>query len=142
MYRSAIREPATAMALALADATTQMKTTALAARARPRRGIRVTVVRIMPVLYSLPIAVTAKMAMTAWPSMIPVRLSSVGSPVQPRAPHMALEVTPAPRATVRMMAPSSSHGVLASVRSFVHSAFSACLMRLACVAGRWPRPGQ
>ena len=40
---------------------------ALAASTVGRRGIAVMVVRIIPVLYSLLIASTARMATTAWP---------------------------------------------------------------------------
>jgi hypothetical protein len=37
------------------------------------------VVRIMPMLYSLVMASTARRATTAWPNWIPVRLSLVAS---------------------------------------------------------------
>ena len=52
---------------------------ALAASTVVRRGIAVRVTRIMPVPYSPPIASTARMATTAWPRSIPVRLTFAGS---------------------------------------------------------------
>ena len=44
-----------------------------------RRGIAVSVTRIMPVLYSLLITSTARIATTACPAWTPVRLSLAGS---------------------------------------------------------------
>ena len=60
-----------------------MTMVAFAASRWSRRGIAVSVVRIMPVLYSLLMVGTARMAMTAWPRSIPVRLSLAGSAAQP-----------------------------------------------------------
>jgi len=84
----------------------------------------------MPVLYSLLIACTARMATTAWPSMIPVRLILTVSTGQARP---AGQVTAAAditlTVTVSAMVAASSQNVAAAVRSFVHSACSACLMQ-------------
>ena len=57
---------------------------ALAARTVCRLGIAASVTRIMPVLYSLQNASTARIAATAWPNWIPVRLSLVVSTGQVR----------------------------------------------------------
>ena len=51
---------------------------ALAPSTVTRCGMAVRVVRIMPVLYSPLMTRTARMATTAWPNWIPVRLSLAG----------------------------------------------------------------
>ena len=61
-----------------AASTRPVTMVALAASTVTRRGIAVRVMRIMPVLYSLLITSTARMATTAWPRSIPVRLSLGG----------------------------------------------------------------
>src|SRR6266508_2678740 len=65
-----------------AASTSPLITAALAAKTLVRRGIAVRVRRIMPVLYSPLIARTARMATTAWPNSIPVRLILAGSTPQ------------------------------------------------------------
>ena len=59
--------------------------TALAPSTLSRRGIAVSVVRIMPVLYSPLIASTARMATTAWLRSMPDRAILAGSWPQPAA---------------------------------------------------------
>jgi hypothetical protein len=56
---------------------------ALAASTVARLGIAARVTWIVPVLYSLLIATTARIAMSAWPSSIPLRLSLVVSWMEP-----------------------------------------------------------
>ena len=99
--------------------------TALAPSTLSRRGIAVSVVRIMPVLYSPLIASTARMATTAWLRSMPDRATLAGSCPQPAAWQLTAAAAPAPTAAVSAMTASSSHQVPASVRSLVHSARSA-----------------
>ena len=98
----------------------------MAASTADRRGIAVSVMRIMPVLYSPLITSTARMATTAWPNSIPVRLSlavSTGQAVP--AGHRTAAVAAALTATVSATAPASSQAGPDTVRSLVHSACSA-----------------
>ena len=91
-----------------------------------RRGMADSVMRIMPVLYSLLIASTATMATTAWPRSIPVRLTLAGSTWQTTPDgQLVPAAAAAPTATVSAIAASSSHPVLGMVRVLVHSACSA-----------------
>ena len=73
MYRPAISDHAAAMAPV--TSTTPVRTIALAARAVIRRGTAVSVIRIMPLLYSPVTISTARTATAAWPTRTPVRLS-------------------------------------------------------------------
>jgi hypothetical protein len=100
-----------------------------------RRGIAARVMRIMPVLYSPLIASTARMATTAWPRLIPVRLILVGSTVQPSDGQLMVAVAVVLTAAVRAMTASSSQIVPGAVRSFVHSACSASRMFANCAGG-------
>ena len=104
--------------------TSPAKNITLAASTWSRRGIAVSVTRIMPVEYSLVIASTAGIATTARSNWMPVRLSLAGSTAQamPRALLVATTTTA-----------SSSQPVLDRVRSLIHSARSASAMP---VAGR------
>src|SRR5450432_1988761 len=77
----ASREPSTQIVPAAMTWLVTMH--ALAARTVVRRGTAVKVAQIMPVLYSLLIATTPRMAARAWPRSIPVRLSLAGSTAQP-----------------------------------------------------------
>ena len=116
--------------------------TALAPSTLRRRGIAVSVVRIMPVLYSPLIASTARMATTAWLRSMPDRATLAGSCPQPAAWQLTAEAAPAPTAAVSAMTASSSHQVPASVRSLVHSARSAATNgRVPTAANRMPTSG-
>jgi hypothetical protein len=132
MNRAASTEHSTAAVPAAS--TTPVTTVALAARAVARRGTAVSVIRIMPLLYSPVIISTARTATAAWPGRIPVRLSLVVSwPHEPG--HFT---TPAARAlapTVSAIVVSSSHPVLGTVRSLVHSACRASRRVAASVRG-------
>jgi hypothetical protein len=61
--------------------------------------------------------------MTASPSNDSGQAEPGGAPAQPQALHRAVGVTTALGVTVTTTAPSSSHRVFVSVRSFVHSPF-------------------
>ncbi len=67
------------------------------------RGIAVSVVRIMPVLYSPLIASTARMATTAWLRSTPDRATLAGSCPQPAAWQLTAEAAPTPTAAVSAM---------------------------------------
>jgi hypothetical protein len=82
----------------------------------------------MPVLYSPLIANTARMATTAWPRSIPVRLILAGSRSQLADGHVVAAAAAALTAMVSVMVPSSSQLVSDTVRSLVHSACSASRM--------------
>src|ERR1700730_6062889 len=106
-----------------AASTRPVTTAALAARTTVRRGMADSVMRIMPVLYSLLMASTATMATTAWPRSIPVRLTLAGSTWQTTPDgQLVPAAAAAPTAAVSTIAASSSHPVLAMVRVLVHSA--------------------
>src|SRR5271165_3835446 len=140
MTRPASTDPATARAPA---ASTRPATrTALAVSTADRRGIAVSVVRIMPVLYSPLIASTARMATTAWPDSIPVRLSlvvSTGHAVPDG--HLTAAVAAALTATVSTTVPASSQAGPDTVRSLVHSACSVSRMLAASTRRTMDRPG-
>ena len=86
-------------------------------------GIAVSVLRIIPVVYSVLIASTATMATTAWPNSTPVRLSLAGSTGQAApAGHRVATVAAVLTATVNTMVAASSQVVPGAVRSLVHSA--------------------
>ncbi len=110
-------------------------TAALAASTVTRPGIAASVVRIMPVLYSVLTASTATMATAAWPRSTPVRLILPGSWPQPAAGHRADAAAAALTATVTATTASSSQAVPGEVRSLVHSARSAALTRPSGAAG-------
>ena len=93
-----------------------------------------SVTRIMPVLYSLLITSTASVATVAWPSMTPVRLSLVVSALHEPG-HFTIAAASALAPTVSTIDAASSQTVPGAVRSFVHSACSACLMRPSGAAG-------
>src|SRR6266540_634139 len=112
MSRPASTDPRTATAPAAS--TNPLTTTALAARTVVRRGIAARVTRIMPELYSPLIASTARMATTAWPNSMPVRLTLAGSWPQPAAGHVTAAAAAALRATVSAMTANSSQLVPAS----------------------------
>src|SRR5271166_2709211 len=118
MTRPASTDPPTAM---VPVASTRPATrTALAASTADRRGIAVSVMRIMPVLYSPLIASTARMATTAWLNSIPVRLSlgvSTGQAVP--VGHRTAAVAAALTATVSTMMAASSQAGPDTVRSLV-----------------------
>ena len=114
----------------------------MAASTADRRGIAVSVMRIMPVLYSPLITSTARMATTAWPNSIPVRLSlgvSTGQAVPDG--HLTAAVAAALTATVSTMVPASSQAGPDTVRSLVHSACSASRMLVASTRRATDRPG-
>src|SRR4029453_5832690 len=108
MRRPASTDVSTAMVAA--GTTMAGRMAALAARTGGRRGIAARVMRIMPVLYSLLIASTARMATTAWPRLIPVRLSLAGSTAQPPDGQVMVAAAAALTAAVRGMAASSKIG--------------------------------
>jgi hypothetical protein len=93
----------------------------------------------MPVLYSPLITSTASVATVAWPSMIPVRLTFVVSAVHEPG-HFTIAAASALAPAVSRMDAASRQAVPGAVRSLVHSACSACLMRPSAAAGR--RHGQ
>jgi hypothetical protein len=85
-----------------------------------RRSVAVSVAAIMPLLYSPLMTSTANTATAAWPSKMPVRLSLVvSSPHEAGYFTTAVARAPAPTVSVNMV--KSSHPVLGTVRSFVHS---------------------
>jgi len=98
----------------------------LAASTASRFGIAASVVRIIPVPYSLLIVSTARIATTAWPNWTPVRLSLVGSTgqVSPCGQWVAPTAAALP-AMVSATAARSSQAGPDTVRSLVHSACSA-----------------
>ena len=98
----------------------------MAASTACRRGIAASVTRIMPVLYSLLNISTARIAATAWPNWIPVRLSLVVSTGQVRFCGQCVAPTAAAlTAMVSAASPRSSQAGPDTVRSLVHSACSA-----------------
>ena len=83
-----------------AASTRPVSTAALATSTVIRRGIAVSVTRIMPVLYSPLIASTARMATTAWLRSMPLRLALAGSWPQPLAGQATAAAATLPTATV------------------------------------------
>src|SRR5215472_14687287 len=99
---------------------------ALVASTASRLGVAASVTWIMPVLYSLPIASTARIATTAWPNWTPVRLSFVVSTRQIILGGQWVAPTAAAlTAMVSATAPMTSQAGPDTVRSLVHSARSA-----------------
>jgi len=117
--RPASSEPSTETAAT--TRTTPVKMMALADSMTSRRGIAVIVARIIPVLYSPLITKTASTATIAWPTMTPVRLVFVVSAVHD-AGHLTTLTAIALTPTVSTTAVASSHAVLRTVLSLVHSA--------------------
>ena len=98
----------------------------MAASTACRLGIAASVTRIMPELYSLLTVSTARIATTAWPNWIPVRLSLVVSTGQVRFCGQWVAPTAAVlTAMVSAATPRSSQAGPETVRSLVHSACSA-----------------
>src|SRR5260370_41510806 len=113
-------------ATAPVTSTSAVTRIALAASTAWRRGIAASVTRIMPVLYSLLITSTARIAITAWPDWTPVRLSFVVSTghITPRGQRVA-PTAAVLTAMASAAAPMSSQAGPDTVRSLVHSACSA-----------------
>ena len=119
--RPASRQPPAATAAAAS--TIPVSTTALAASTAVRAGTAVSVVRIMPVLYSPLTASTASTATSAWPNWIPVRLSRAGSTGQARPRGHRVAATAAVlTAMVSAAVAASSQAGPGTVRTLVHSA--------------------
>jgi len=85
----------------------------------------VSVVLIIPLLYSPVIASTARIATGTWLRSTPDSATLAGSWPQPAAVQFTALAAAAPTATVSVMTASSSHHVPLSVRSLIHSARSA-----------------
>src|SRR6266508_4071650 len=140
MLRAASSEPSTPTVAAAS--TVAVTTAALVTKTMPRCGVAAKVVWIIPVPYSLVIASTASTTTAICPSQTPVRLSLVVSSKQVvGVGHWDVSTDAVARvltATVNATAASSNQAVLDTVRSFVHSARSARLMRRAGGAARTP----
>src|ERR1700691_5360936 len=135
--RPATRLPATATTAAAR--TRPVSTAALAVSIVQRRGVAVSVTRIMPVLYSPLITSTASTATTAWPTSIPVRLTLVGSTAHPAPPpHLVTAAVAAPTATVSTHMAARTAMFMGSVRSLVHSARTVLITRPSVAATTSP----
>ncbi len=87
---------------------TAAKTTALAAIRVPRRGIVVSVVRIIPEPYSELMTSTPRTPMISWLMYRPPRLCAVGSKPGPGCPCVATpQLASAPKPTVTTTSASS-----------------------------------
>lgn len=98
------------------------KTTAFAASTRPRLGQAVSVVRIMPVLYSEPMVSTPSVITQIEPSSTPKKPSpSAGSPDRPASFTASSSAVPNPIVSISATITPSVQTVARTERILVHS---------------------
>ena len=144
MARPATSEPSTPSTPA--TSATVATAAALASRTSRRDGLAARVEPIVPVPYSLLIASTPSTTTAACPNQMPVRLSwVVSSKHSDGVGHCEVSTAaraPALPATVKATAAASNHGELGTVRSLVHSAWTARRRRRRPAASRVPAEQQ